>query len=107
MDYSHNKNIQNRKMITTCNHGHFTHDIKGHFTLQWRSPPFMNSRGILKCDWLQASLLYSGGLHYGQESFGGEQCTWMPTRRTFLKRGLLQRSRFLGNLKASYKKLDL
>ena len=50
---------------------------KGRFTLQWRSPPVMNSRGILKFDWPRAILLSSGGIHYGQEFFGGEHCTWM------------------------------
>ena len=37
----------------------------------------MNSSGTLKFDWPRATLLYGGGLHYGQESFGGEHCTWM------------------------------
>ena len=43
---------------------------QGHFTLRWRSPPVMNSRGIPKFDWPRATL-------YGQESFDGEHCTWM------------------------------
>ena len=50
---------------------------KGCFTLRWRSPPVMNSEGILKFDCLRVTLLSSGGLHYGQESLGGELCTWM------------------------------
>ena len=29
----------------------------------------MKSRGILKFDWMRATLLFGGGLHYGQESF--------------------------------------
>ena len=37
----------------------------------------MNSKGILKFHWLKVTLLFGGGLHYGQESFGGELCTWM------------------------------
>ena len=37
----------------------------------------MNSRGILKFDWPRLTLLSGGGLHYGQESFGEELCTWM------------------------------
>ena len=38
----------------------------------------MSSRGILK-NWLRAATPFSGGggLHYGQESYGGEHCTWM------------------------------
>ena len=32
---------------------------------------------ILKFDWPRVTLLSDGGLHYGQESFGGELCTWM------------------------------
>ena len=47
------------------------------FTLQWRSPPVINFRGILKFEWPRATLLCSGGLHCGQECFGGEHCTWM------------------------------
>ena len=37
----------------------------------------MNSRENLKFDWLRVTFLSSGGLHYDQESFGGELCTWM------------------------------
>ena len=48
---------------------------RGWFTLRWRRPPVMNSRGFIKFDWPRATLLSGGGLHYGQESFGGEQCT--------------------------------
>ena len=51
--------------------------FKGHFTLWWRSPPVMNSRAILEFDWPRATLSSGGGLHYGQEFFGGEHCTWM------------------------------
>ena len=53
----------------------------------------MNSKGILKFHWLKVTLLFGGGLHYGQESFGGELCTWMkkmtwlPTWRHFFKGG--------------------
>ena len=50
---------------------------KGRFTLRWRSPPVKNSRGILKIDWPRVTLFSSGGLHYGQGSFGGELWTWM------------------------------
>ena len=32
-------------------------------------------QGILKFNWPRATLLSCGGLHYGQESFGGELCT--------------------------------
>ena len=52
-------------------------DIKGHFTLWWRSPPVMNSKGILTFDCPRATLLFGVGLHYGQESFSGEHCAWM------------------------------
>jgi len=37
----------------------------------------MNFKGILKFDWSRVTLLSGGGLHYNQESFGGEICTWM------------------------------
>ena len=37
----------------------------------------MNSRGILNFDWSKVILLSVGGLHYGQEFFGGELYTWM------------------------------
>jgi len=37
----------------------------------------MNSRGIVKFDWPRMALLSSGGLYYGQKSFGGELWTWM------------------------------
>ena len=53
----------------------------------------MNSREILKFDQPRATLLSGGGLRYGQESFGGEHCTWMKKRHgcqlgdTFLKGG--------------------
>ena len=74
----------------------------------------MNSKGILKFHWLKVTLLFGGGLHYGQESFGGELCTWMkkmtwlPTWRHFFKGGGgVFGSSFLGNLKASNKKLGL
>ena len=40
----------------------------------------MNFKGSLKCDWPRVTLLSSGGLHYGQESFGGEHCQWMKKR---------------------------
>ena len=53
---------------------HATDWIYGRFTLRWRSPPVMNSRGLLKFDWPRATLLSGGDLHYGQESFGGEHC---------------------------------
>ena len=36
-----------------------------------------NSRGILKFDWPRVTLLSGGGLHYAQETCGGELCTWM------------------------------
>ena len=45
----------------------------------------MNSKGILKFDWPRVTLLSSDGLHYGQESFGGEHRTWMPTWRHFFE----------------------
>ena len=45
--------------------------------LWWRRPLAMNSRRIQKFDWPRVTLLSGGGLHYGQESFGGEICTWM------------------------------
>ena len=38
---------------------------------------------------------------------GWKKMTWMPTWRTLFRRGVLWRSSFLGNLKASDKKLDL
>ena len=91
----------------------FNLGIKGHFTLKWRSPTVMNSRGISEFDWSWATLLSGGGLHCGQESFGGEHCTgmkkmsWMSMWWHFFWRGVLRRSGFLGNPKASYKKLDL
>ena len=37
----------------------------------------MNSKGFIKFDWPRATLLSGGGLHYGQESVGGEHWTWM------------------------------
>ena len=61
----------------------------------------MNSRGILKFDWPRATLLSGGGLHYGQESFGEEHCTWMKKSYgckrgdTFLK-GSSPEVKFLG-----------
>ena len=96
-----------------------------------KSPLVMNSRGILKAiylrNWnslhpistykskfdrsLRATLLTGGGLHYGQESFGGKHCTWMKNwhgcQRGGHFLGVLRRSSFLGNLKALDKKLDL
>ena len=51
--------------------------IRACFTLQWRSPLVMNSTGILKFDWPRVTLLSGGGLHIGQDSFGGELCTWL------------------------------
>ena len=51
----------------------------------------MNSRAIMKFDSPRVTLLSSGGLHYGQESFGGgllymdEKLTWLPTWRHFLE----------------------
>ena len=86
---------------------------EGRFTLQRRSPPVMNFREILKFGWPRATLLSGGGLHYCQESLGGEHCTWMkkltwmPTWRHFFWRGVLRKSSFLGYLKALDKKLDL
>ena len=80
------------------------------FTLWWRSPPVMNYRGILKFDWPRATLVSIGGLHYGQEFeniMHGWEMTCMPMWRTHYFRGVLWRSSFLGNLKASDKKLDL
>ena len=78
----------------------------GPLTLQWRSPVVMNSRGIMKFDWPRVTLLSGGSLHYGQESFGGElgTKTWHGCQcgNTFW-RGVLRRSSFLGNLKASDK----
>ena len=62
-------------------------DAKGRFTLWWRSPPIQNSRGILKFDWPRATLLSSGGLHYSQDSFGGELCTWMKQWHGFQRGG--------------------
>ena len=50
---------------------------EGRFTLQRRSPPVMNSRGILKFDWPRATLLCGDGLQYSQESFGRQHCTWV------------------------------
>ena len=55
------------------------------------------------------TLLSGGGLYYNQESFGGEH-EWendMDVNVAALFEGdFLRRSSFLGNLKASYKKLD-
>ena len=51
----------------------------------------MNSRGNLKFDWPRMTLLSGGGLHYGQESFGGgtlymdEKMTRLPTWRHFFE----------------------
>ena len=42
----------------------------------------MNFRGILKFDWPRITLLSSSGSYYGQESFGGELCTWMKKDMT-------------------------
>ena len=80
---------------------------KGRFTLRWRSPPVMHAREFLKFDWPRGTLLSGGGLHYGQESFGGEHRTWMPTWRHFFEGEVLRRASFLGNLKASHTELDL
>ena len=52
-------------------------ESKGRFTLCWRSPSVMNSRGILTFDWPRATILSGGGLHYGQESIDEEHWTWM------------------------------
>jgi len=74
---------------------------EGRFTLRRRSSLEKNYRGILKFDWLRVTFLFSGGLHYGQESFGGELCTWMKKWHcyqcgdTFLKRSSLE-VKFLG-----------
>ena len=37
----------------------------------------MNPREILKFDWSKVTPLSGGGLHYGEESFGGDHYTWM------------------------------
>ena len=61
----------------------------------------MNYRGVLKFDWPRVPVLSGSGLHYGQESFGGEHCTWMKNRHecrrgiTFLK-GNSAEVKFLG-----------
>ena len=79
----------------------------------WRSPPVMNSRGFLNLDWPRATLLSGRGLQHGQESVGGEHWIWMRNWHGcqrgihFLEGEFLRRSSFLGNLKASNKKLDL
>ena len=39
--------------------------------------PILNSRGTLKFDWPRVTLLSGGGLHYGEESFRGDFCTWI------------------------------
>ena len=72
----------------------------------------MNSKGILKFDWSRVTFLSGGGLHYGQEPFGEELCTWMKNGMaisvaTYFWRGVFRRSSFLGNLKALDKKLGL
>ena len=53
------------------------YECKGQFTLWWRSPPVMKSKGFLKFVWPRAALLSGGALHYGQESVGEEHWTWM------------------------------
>ena len=92
--------------------GSWTSKAKGHFTLRWRSPSVMNSRGILKFDWSRVTLLFGGGSHYNEESFGGELCRWMENdmvanMATLFGREVLQRSGFLGNLEALDMKLGL
>ena len=86
---------------------------KGRFTLRWRSPPVMNSTRISKFGWPRVTLLSGGSLHYGQESFGGELCTWMKLWHgyqcgdTFLK-GEISRGQVCWEIfQASDKKLDL
>ena len=49
----------------------------GCFTLHWRRSLVIKSKGILNFDWVRVTLLSDGGLHYDQESFGGDLCTWM------------------------------
>ena len=72
----------------------------------------MNSIGILKFDWPRAVLLSGDGLHYGQESVGGDHCTWMKKwhgcqgGRHFVEGEVLWRWSFLGSLEALNKKLD-
>ena len=74
-----NKTLVERDKMLTINNVHFAGAsvTRDRFTLQWSSPPVMSSRGILKFDWPRATLLSGGRLHYNQESFGGEHCTWM------------------------------
>ena len=43
---------------------------KCRFTLWWRIPPVINSRGILKFDWMRLTLL-SGGGERGETFFKG------------------------------------
>ena len=104
MWHSHLTRVKIIVLLTTL-------DTTCRFTLWWRSPLVMNSRGTLQFDWPRATLLYGGGLHHGQETFGEEHCTWMkrmtwmPTWWTLFRRGVLWRSSFLGNLKASARNL--
>ena len=70
--------------------------FEGRFTLRWRSPPVINPRGILKVDWLRATLVSGGGLHYGQESFGREHCTWMKKWHGCQRRGHFSAGEFSG-----------
>ena len=56
----------------------------------------MNFRGILKFDWPRVTLLSGGGVHYNQESFGGEHYAWMKNDvdanvATLIGRGVLWR----------------
>ena len=67
----------------------------------------MNSRGILKFDLLRIIPLSGGGFHYDQESSGGEFCTWMKNDMVVNVVIFFEGGSFLGNLKASDKKLDL
>ena len=53
--------------------------VEGRFTLRWRSPPVMNSRGILKFEWPRATLLSGGGYTTSKRPLVENivQCTWM------------------------------
>ena len=76
-----------------------TNSTKGRFTLRWRSPLVMNSRGILKFDQLVKSntrlrwwfTLRRSRFLCWRTLCMDEKMTWMPMWRTLSKRGVPQK----------------
>ena len=67
-------------------------------------------RGMGQYDWLRNGFFSDRGLRYVQDFSSGEFKAWIKNYicwSTLSGRGAFRRSNYLGNLKFSYKKLDL